>query len=118
MGFWAVLSFVVSSQVGSGVFLFPHTLAPFGTLGLLAWGLAGLGAILLALVFAGLCRRYPFTGGPHVYVTKGFGRRWLLCGVDLLGVGVAELSACAWDHRKLHVHFARVAARSHVHFAI
>jgi APA family basic amino acid/polyamine antiporter len=75
MGFWAVLSFVVSSQVGSGIFLFPHTLAPFGTLGLFAWGLAGLGAILLALVFAGLCRRYPFTGGPHVYVTKGFGRR-------------------------------------------
>ncbi|WP_031934043.1 APC family permease [Candidatus Hepatobacter penaei] len=76
MGFWAVLSFVVSSQVGSGVFLFPHTLAPFGTLGLFAWGLAGAGAVCLALVFAGLCRLYPFTGGPHVYVTKGVNRRW------------------------------------------
>ena len=76
MGFWAVLSFVVSSQVGSGVFLFPHTLAPFGTLGLTAWTVAGLGAVLIALVFAKLCRRYPFTGGPHVYVTKGFGRRF------------------------------------------
>lgn len=75
MGFWAVLSFVISAQVGSGVFVLPSKIAPCGTLGLFSWFIVGAGALLLALVFAGLCHRYPFTGGAYVYVTKGFGRR-------------------------------------------
>lgn len=74
MGFWAVLAFVMSSQLGSGVFLFPHTLAPYGNVTFLAWGIAGLGAMALAFLFSGLCRLYPRTGGPHVYVLEGLGR--------------------------------------------
>lgn len=74
MGFWAVLAFVISSQVGSGTFLFPRTMAPYGVLGQLSWALAGGGALCLALLFADLCRRYPRTGGPHVYIAEGFGR--------------------------------------------
>lgn len=68
------MAFVISSQVGSGIFLFPHTLAPYGNLTFVAWGIAGVGAMALAFLFAGLCHRYPRTGGPHVYVTEGFGR--------------------------------------------
>jgi APA family basic amino acid/polyamine antiporter len=74
MGFWAVVAFVISSQVGSGIFLFPHTLAPYGNLTFVAWGVAGVGAMALAFLFSGLCHRYPRTGGPHVYVTEGLGR--------------------------------------------
>jgi APA family basic amino acid/polyamine antiporter len=33
---------------------------------ILAWVLTGLGAMLLALVFARLGRAYPKTGGPYV----------------------------------------------------
>jgi APA family basic amino acid/polyamine antiporter len=41
MGFWAVLAFVISSQVGSGIFLFPAKMAPLGDIGFFAWILTG-----------------------------------------------------------------------------
>ncbi|MDR3179594.1 MAG: amino acid permease [Holosporaceae bacterium] len=74
MGFGAVLAIVFGSQIGSGIFILPSTLAPYGKFGVYGWALAGLGAILLALVFANLCSRYPLVGGPHVYVNAVFGR--------------------------------------------
>ena len=74
MGFWGVFSLVVGSQIGSGVFLLPSTLAPFGTLSLIAWVLTGAGAVALALVFSHLCEYLPKTGGPHVYITDTFGK--------------------------------------------
>lgn len=76
MGFWAVLTFVISSQMGSGVFVLPHTMSCFGPLGLFAWGISGAGALFLALVFSKLLKRHPETGGPHIYVMHGLGRRW------------------------------------------
>jgi APA family basic amino acid/polyamine antiporter len=75
MGFWAVLSFVISSQVGSGIFLFPAKMASLGGVGLFAWLLTGLGALLLAFIFSRLCELYPETGGPHAYVAHVFGPR-------------------------------------------
>ncbi|MDR2107292.1 MAG: amino acid permease [Holosporaceae bacterium] len=74
MGFGAVLAIVFGSQIGSGIFVLPATLAPFGMYGVWGWGIAGAGAILLAFVFAELCSRFPKTGGPHVYVRHVFGR--------------------------------------------
>jgi APA family basic amino acid/polyamine antiporter len=74
MGFWSVLSIVFGSQIGSGIFVLPSSLAPYGFLGILGWCLAGLGAIMLAMVFAELCTRFPQTGGPHKYVQIVFGR--------------------------------------------
>ncbi|GHU15372.1 amino acid permease [Alphaproteobacteria bacterium] len=74
MGFGAVLAIVFGSQIGSGIFMLPANLAPYGMLGIYSWIFAGLGAILLALVFADLCSRYPKVGGPHVYVKEVFGK--------------------------------------------
>lgn len=73
IGFWSVFALVTGSQIGSGVFMLPANLAPFGTLGLAGWFISGLGAVMLALVFAKLCAQFPRTGGPHVYVQKTFG---------------------------------------------
>src|SRR5580704_3675387 len=73
MGFWSIFALVTGSQIGSGVFLSPATLAPYGLYGLAGWIVSGLGAIALALVFAQLCSWYPKTGGPHVYVYQAFG---------------------------------------------
>ncbi|CAF1223864.1 unnamed protein product [Didymodactylos carnosus] len=64
---------VTGSQIGSGVFMLPATLAPYGLYGLGGWLISGLGAIMLALVFAQLCSWFPKTGGPHVYVKEAFG---------------------------------------------
>lgn len=73
MGFGAVLAIVFGSQMGSGIFVLPATLQPFGFWGIFSWCFAGLGAILLASVFAELCSKFPKTGGPHAYVRQAFG---------------------------------------------
>lgn len=74
IGFWSVFAIVISSQIGSGVLILPVTLAPFGLYSILGWIVSGLGAISLALVFGGLCSRFPKTGGPHAYVHATFGK--------------------------------------------
>ncbi|MDR0555480.1 MAG: amino acid permease [Holosporaceae bacterium] len=74
MRFGAVLALVFGSQIGSGIFILPATLAPFGVFGVFGCVLAGLVATLLAFIFAELCSRFPQTGGPHVYVRYVFGR--------------------------------------------
>ena len=60
-----------------GVFLLPASLAAVvlisGSGSLLAWAFTGIGAMLLALVFATLGRAYPRTGGPYVYAHRAFG---------------------------------------------
>lgn len=73
-GFWSVLALVVGSQIGSGVFMAPANLAPFGGYTIIGWVISGVGAMALAMVFAGLCARFPKTGGPHVYVEQFFGK--------------------------------------------
>ena len=73
IGFWSVFAIVTGSQIGSGIFMLPTTLAPYGAFSILGWFISGVGAICLALVFAGLCSRFPKTGGPHVYVKEMFG---------------------------------------------
>ncbi len=73
MGFGAVLAIVFGSQIGSGIFVLPASLQPFGWWGVFSWCFAGAGAILLAMVFASLCCKFPKTGGPHVYVRQAFG---------------------------------------------
>lgn len=75
MGFWPVTSVVVGSQIGSGIFLLPASLAAFGTLGLSSWLITATGAILLALIFAKLCAHIPKTGGPHTYIEAAFGNK-------------------------------------------
>ncbi|AZU37361.1 amino acid permease [Wolbachia endosymbiont of Bemisia tabaci] len=73
IGFWAVFALVISSQIGSGVFMLPISLAPYGAYSLISWMISGAGAVSLALVFATLCAKFPETGGPHVYVKHTFG---------------------------------------------
>ncbi|MGL9732392.1 MAG: APC family permease [Wolbachia sp.] len=73
IGFLAVLALVISSQIGSGIFMLPISLAPYGTYSLISWVISGFGAISLALVFALLCAKFPETGGPHIYVKHAFG---------------------------------------------
>jgi APA family basic amino acid/polyamine antiporter len=64
-------------MIGSGIFLLPASLAAValatGSGSLLAWALTGIGAMLLAAVFATLGRAYPKTGGPYAYAHRAFG---------------------------------------------
>ncbi|MEY3183202.1 MAG: hypothetical protein RLZ35_1187 [Pseudomonadota bacterium] len=73
IGFWSVTSLVAGSQIGSGIFLLPASLAVYGGLSLASWLITATGAIFLALIFAKLCAKIPKTGGPHAYVQAAFG---------------------------------------------
>ena len=74
IGFWAVLSLVVGSQIGSAVFMLPANLASFGKYAFYGWITSSFGAISLALVFANLAMHFPKTGGPHAYINEVFGK--------------------------------------------
>jgi len=56
LGFWMCVALVVGNSIGSGVFLLPASLAPYGLNSVVAWGFTASGAILLAIVFARLSR--------------------------------------------------------------
>jgi APA family basic amino acid/polyamine antiporter len=73
LGFWMCVALVVGNVIGSGVFLLPSALAPFGLNSVLGWGLTACGAILLSIVFAELSRAFPRAGGPYAYVKLAFG---------------------------------------------
>lgn len=73
LGFWAATALVVGSMIGSGAFLLPAALAPFGAASLAGWAITLVGALLLALTFAKLAMRWPRTGGPYVYARNAFG---------------------------------------------
>ncbi|MFE2144943.1 amino acid permease [Streptomyces sp. NPDC059456] len=64
---------VMGNIVGGGIFLLPASVAPFGTISLVAFGVLTAGAIALALVFGRLAERLPQTGGPYVYARAAFG---------------------------------------------
>ncbi|MEV4432491.1 amino acid permease [Streptomyces sp. NPDC049585] len=64
---------VMGNIIGGGIFLLPASVAPFGTVSLLAFGVLTVGAIALALVFGRLAERHPHTGGPYVYAREAFG---------------------------------------------
>ena len=64
---------VMGNIIGGGIFLLPASVAPFGTLSLLAFVVLTVGAIALALVFGRLARRDPSTGGPYVHARAAFG---------------------------------------------
>jgi basic amino acid/polyamine antiporter, APA family len=77
LGFWTATAMVVGNMIGSGVFLLPALLAGvaivYGSSALLAWVVAGTGAMLLAGVFSTLGRAFPRTGGPYAYARRAFG---------------------------------------------
>ena len=73
IGFWTAVALVVGNMIGSGVFLLPASLAPYGGLSLVGWGISAGGSIALALVFAYLARAQPAAGGPYAYTRAAFG---------------------------------------------
>ncbi len=73
IGFWTTVALVMGNMIGSGVFLLPASLAPYGGVSLLGWLISTLGALMLALVFARLARAAPATGGPYAYSRRAFG---------------------------------------------
>ncbi|NLU66070.1 amino acid permease [Streptomyces sp. HNM0574] len=64
---------VMGNIIGGGIFMLPASVAPYGTISLVAFVVLSLGAVCLALVFGRLARHNPRTGGPYVYAREAFG---------------------------------------------
>ena len=73
LGIAACTAIVVGNMVGSGFYLSPSAVAPYGTLAIVVWVLMGAGAICLGLTFAKLARLRPETGGPYAYTRIAYG---------------------------------------------
>ena len=98
IGFWRGWSIAVGCAIGSGIFMMPTLLAPYGLLGFGGWLIAGSGSILVALTMARLVKRIPRTGGPYVYVNEGLGSfagfiiawtYWVACISAIAGISIA-----------------------------
>lgn len=94
---------VVGTMVGSGIYLLPTTLAPFGINLVFAFLLTGLGTMCLAYALAQMAAQIP--GGPFVYIGRAFGERtafltlWCYAISQITGVsGVAVAVAGALGH--------------------
>lgn len=73
IGLVTVTTLVLGNMVGSGVFLLPAALAPYGAYSLAGWLVSACGALLLAGVFFRLAKRAPRAGGPYAYSRDAFG---------------------------------------------
>ena len=73
LGLWMCVSLVAGNMIGSGIFLLPASLAPYGRISILAWLITSAGAVALAVVFSRLVARIPSAGGPYAYTRAVFG---------------------------------------------
>ena len=101
IGFWRGWSIAVGCAVGSGIFMMPTLLAPYGLIGFGGWLIAGAGSVLVALTMSRLVRRIPKTGGPYVYANEGLGHfagfiiawtYWIACITAIAGISIAFVS--------------------------
>lgn len=73
LGLWMVTALVVGNMIGSGIFLLPASLGPFGGISIVGWLVSAGGAVLMALVFSRLSRRVRKSGGPYTFTREAFG---------------------------------------------
>jgi APA family basic amino acid/polyamine antiporter len=73
LGLWMAMALVAGNMIGSGVFMLPASLGPYGGISLVGWLFTSTGAVFLALAFARLARMIRRTGGPYAYTQAGLG---------------------------------------------
>ena len=101
LGLWMCTALVVGNMIGSGVFMLPASLAPYGWNAVIAWLLTIGGALCLAYVFAKLAQAFPRAGGPFAYTEEAFGRPagflvawsyWISVWVSNAAIAIAAVS--------------------------
>ncbi|MBL3284887.1 putative amino acid permease [Rickettsiales endosymbiont of Paramecium tredecaurelia] len=115
IGFWALLSIVIGSQIGSGILTLPSSLAPYGAYSLWGWCFSGIGAICLALTFAYLAQTAKTNiGGPQSYARSAFGdlvgffvgwTYWVISWLSttaVIGVAVSSLSPFLPNYQEIY----------------
>jgi APA family basic amino acid/polyamine antiporter len=73
LGFWICLALVMGNTIGTGIFLLPAALAPYGANAVAGWLATIAGCLCLAQVFAALARALPEASGPYDYIRPALG---------------------------------------------
>ena len=89
---------VAGNVIGSGVYLLPATLGAVGSVSLIGWAAAAVGALLLAGVFSALAAVRPHADGVVGYATAAMGRLggsqtawayWAACWIGNAAIALA-----------------------------
>jgi len=73
LGLMICSALVIGNMIGSGIFLLPASLAEYGGVSIIGWLASAFGAIMTALVFVRLSKKFPKQGGPYRYAYDNFG---------------------------------------------
>lgn len=72
-GFWTATALVVGGMIGSGIFVLPAQLAPYGWTGLVAWFFGVGGALLIAWILSRLAAAMPDEPGAVAICARVLG---------------------------------------------
>jgi APA family basic amino acid/polyamine antiporter len=100
IGFWMTWALVVGTMIGSGIFMLPVSLAPYGPNAVAGWVVSGIGAIALAYSMGRLAR----AGGQGIqaHIDRAFGpfvaflatfSFWVSAWVSIAAVAVTGAAA-------------------------
>lgn len=104
IGLFLATILVANNMIGSGIFLLPATLAGVGSITILGWIFATLGAVIIAIVLAKLTQIAPQPGGPAMYATVALGPYfgfqatliyWICCWVGNIAIAIAAVGYLA-----------------------
>jgi len=73
MGLAMATVLVLVNMVGTGIFLLPVSMASVGSISIIGWLVAGIGAAAIGLMFAMLGALKPEAGGPYAYAREALG---------------------------------------------
>lgn len=91
MGLVMATVLVLVNMVGTGIFLLPVSMASVGSISILGWVVAGIGAAAIGLMFAMLGAIKPEAGGPYAYAREalgpflGFQTNYIYWSANLIG---------------------------------
>lgn len=97
IGFWQCWAFTVGTMIGTGIFMMPALLAPYGGLSFGGWLLTAGGSIAIALAIGRLASRTTRSGGMQVFVQDAFGKlpgflvgwsNWVACVISTAALAV------------------------------
>ncbi|MDP3494715.1 MAG: amino acid permease [Hyphomonadaceae bacterium] len=97
IGFWQCWAFTVGTMIGTGIFMMPALLAPYGGLSFGGWLITAGGSIAIALAIGRLASRTTRSGGMQIYVQDAFGRlpgflvgwsNWVACVISTAALAV------------------------------
>lgn len=97
MGFWQCWACSVGTMIGTGIFMMPAILAPYGGLSFGGWLIAAGGTIAIALALGRLASRTTRSGGMQIFVQDAFGKlpgflvgwsNWVACVISTAALAI------------------------------